>query len=350
MKLISAILALILLLVACQKNPTANYWSKSPTEYTWTSDTLEISGVDQTLMSAIWGNSPNNIFVTGFNSSSRASVFIFDGKSWSEIASQGGAVTDSISIEAVYGFSGHDVWFGGANLYLDTTPTSEIEKDSAVVLHYNGIAWQRIPINGRGEGGVSIASIWGANPSDIWFAGYSAEIYHWNGSSVKRILLPENIDIPYPGSRSTPSWVTGIGGEVVYFSIARFELDYRRNELWRLTNNKWKKLTEPDIKLRQIWMSPDRTLYRWGSLLEIFDGSDWTRTRLPGLSGVSGPGDNALIAPDWRGRVYSYKYEVLQEIEALRLEDLDYSAVWYDGFEAFVLAWQNGKTVVFHGK
>jgi len=349
MKLITAILSLILLLVACQKNPTANYWSKSPTEYTWTSDTLEISGVDQILMSAIWGNSPNSIFVTGISSSPRATVFHFDGNNWSEIASQGGAVTDSVSLRAVFGFSGNDVWFGGENLYVETTQISEVEKDSAIILHYNGVGWERIPIYGRGEGGLNIANIWGSNPSDIWFAGYSADIYRWNGSSIERVHLPDEIS----STRSYANWVTGNSGKEVYFSLATYELNYRRNQLWRFANSTWEKLTEPDIKLLQIWMSPDNTLFKRGgagSFLEYFDGSNWVYAGLPASSGVTGPGDNFLMAFDWRGRVYSYKYKDRQEIEALRLDGIEYKAIWYDGFEAFLLAWQDGKSIVFHGK
>lgn len=343
-------LLIALALTGCQSSPTEGNDFKSPRDYTWTADTLQFEEGWQTLMSSIWGSSAQDIYITGWNSSSSGSIYHFDGVQWEVAPFHEGAIDGAIHLKAVYGFGPNDVWFGGEEFYTDFSQSPAVDRDTAVVIHFNGVSWEQMTIHGRGERGVNIANIWGASPSDVWFAGYNAEVYHWNGDSIYRVPFSENIET---GEGSMANWVTGNSSEEAYFTVGRRETGFPQSQLWRYANNTWEKLTEPGNDFNHIWMSPDNTLFAVGGDQRYFNGSDWTYTGFHSSYGINGPGDDNLMVNNPRDkRVYHHDGIDWQEIEELHFTDLSYvnDGIWYDGKEAFVVGWLGSKTVVFHGK
>jgi hypothetical protein len=80
------------------------------TRFNGTNWTGESSGVTETL-TAVWGDADDNYWVVGWN----AVILHYNGTEWQRIPI---GFSDDVGFEAVWGSGGNDVWIGGDNEYL----------------------------------------------------------------------------------------------------------------------------------------------------------------------------------------------------------------------------------------
>jgi hypothetical protein len=105
----------------------------------------------------VYGLSSSDVWASGVAVNNVGTLLHWDGTAWSLVS---GATTD---IDSVWASSSTDVWFTG----------------STVVLHWNGSAVSTVQTSFTG----ALLSVSGTGPSDVYVAGESANVHHWNGSS-----------------------------------------------------------------------------------------------------------------------------------------------------------------------
>jgi hypothetical protein len=345
----SVILLLFLFAAILQpgcSDPQSPSQKTPPTEYVWSADTLTNEFGDQITMRSIWGDSPDNIWLTGHSSYSKYEIYHFDGIEWKNIESFPPPELGAMAPRCVYGFSNGDVWFGGYQRAYDL--------DTAIIARYRDGNWANVPIMRRGKIGYSINNIWGRSPDDVWFAGVDDELYHWDGEKIKRIIVPiEHIFKPGTKNYSYVSGSTTTGK--IYFSTTKYwnyngEIIANYSMLLSyVPGGEWKIEIPGGAIITSIWMSSGDKLYAEASPLFYYNGSGgWTYVFEYGR-GVHGPADNDLITFD--DKVYYWDGKNGALIDTLTQPNVFYKCLWYDGKEAFVVGTiDNWKTIVFHGR
>jgi hypothetical protein len=91
--------------------------------------------------------------------------------------------------------------------------------DSGTILHYNGKSWIGVP-SGTTQ---SIRGIWGSGPSDLWAAGGQGTILHWNGTAWTGQPGVPTIDIRgIWGSGPKDVWTAGKQGFILHYDGQNF--------------------------------------------------------------------------------------------------------------------------------
>ena len=81
------------------------------------------------------------------------------------------------SISGLWGSAADDVWAVGWT--FDATPIFDLGSGRALVLHWNGLAWDRIP--STWPWATSLSGVWGSRSDDVWAVGAGSDIVHWDG-------------------------------------------------------------------------------------------------------------------------------------------------------------------------
>lgn len=354
MKIMAIFIILILAFFGACQHPTDDGMPqfKSPRNMIWAVDTLYPGDGFQFLPEDIWGSSPQDVFVVGYNTN--RDIFHYDGEEWETLAfhvRHGGTIPGAVNLNTVFGFSAGDVWFGGEESYYTTGLD---EADSAIIVHYDGTVFSKIPIQGRTEKGYDIYNIWGSDPENVWFAGTNGEIYHWDGAHIGKVELPLAV-LSLPDDKLY-TWVTGNSRDntVVYF-LSRPGLPTYKNRVgffyYYSPDNSWQKITDTEVECNGCgnpWMSPEGTLY--------FDGLyKWENSQPVYLTSgayVYGTSDNNLILRlSWGYAPEHYNGADWQEIEALKGVDLLFTGTWMNEQEVFFtgLPSSGNAWYVYHG-
>src|SRR6185295_17967025 len=111
-------------------------------------------------------------------------LFHWNGDTWTEHPEFSGIG----AVEALWGFSGHDIWAVGGF-------------EGGPALHFDGQAWTSVPVTGPGLS-QSLAAIWGACPNDLWTVGFAdftqsandfrPTVFHWDGAAWTGVDAPSN--------------------------------------------------------------------------------------------------------------------------------------------------------------
>lgn len=126
---------------------------------------------------SIWGSSAKNIFVSGDS----GVILHYDGSSWN---SESGSTSENLF--GISGISAYDVITVGNNedLYLNT---------AGVIFQYNGKSWNTMTAKTT----ASLLSVWGSSGNNIFAAGTSGTILHFDGSNWHAVNNPRLMDRNY---------------------------------------------------------------------------------------------------------------------------------------------------------
>ncbi len=343
-----AILAVLVHVGGCKKDPVGPPPPKNPREYTWTVDTLAYPGSLQTLMRHVWGSSSSNIYICGWNDRGFGRMYHFNGQTWTNVrllVTEGGPLNWVGDFGGITGFSSGSIYAVGI-----------LGSSASFLIHFNGSQWREITVpNGRG-----LLTIFGRSPSEIWIGGLEGYLARYDGNQFARDSLRYTFDSTrmniqvnqITGDNSAAHLVLSASPDTLFNPIFYF---YERSGLqWEIRDSSY--------EFARIFIDPAGTVYRYGyDGVQRRQGSSWVST----LSGVT-VGRNGMAAssssnmfvagnagPSPAGRVYHYNGTDWFEYAQLRLANVSFQAVWTDGREAFVIGWTSGspmKTVVLHGK
>jgi hypothetical protein len=116
-------------------------------------------------LNAVWGTRPDDVFAVGGVDGGPGYVILhYDGSSWSSMAADDSR--RSVLLD-VWGTSGSNVYAVGA--YRDAA-----EQSHAIVLHFDGVAWEEVPV------GIDefLWSTWSGAPDDYYVAGPDDTLVH----------------------------------------------------------------------------------------------------------------------------------------------------------------------------
>jgi hypothetical protein len=143
--------------------------------------------------------SPRNAWAVGwtgtgpdFGGTSRALIEHWNGKAWTRVPSPGNAPGVRTILNAVAATSYRNVWAAGS--------THQGSANKAFIVHWNGTAWNRV-LAPTPVPGVSLLGVTATSPRDAWVVGQTAHknacgpqcatvIEHWNGSSWALVPSP----------------------------------------------------------------------------------------------------------------------------------------------------------------
>jgi hypothetical protein len=203
----------------------------------------------------VWGSSASDVYMANW-----VGMWHFDGARW--------AIVPELEWHGtldVHGFGAGDVWAVG---------------QAGRILHYDGHAW-----TGRRYDGDSVYAeplgvwevparnlylwgVWGSAPNDVFVAGDSGTVVHWNGSAWT---------IMSTGTREGLRRVWGTSGSDVYVSGDA-------GTLLHYDGTAWSRVAVPATeRLERIWGSSAGDVYVGGAgaTLLHYDGSRWSRVTIP---------------------------------------------------------------------
>jgi hypothetical protein len=187
-------------------NPLRKIWGSSPNDvYAFDGYSAEMihwdgrawsvsNNAPPGVVKSLWGSSAQDIWATG-----ESGVFHYDGKLWSPVAV-------SPFRSGVWGRAANDVWFLGA----------------ASVTHFDGASFQ---VHQPGFF-LSVDSVWGPSPTDLWFTSSRGFITHFDGSTWSNLAMGNEIAFPTLRGAGHTTWMLGLNAGQS-FSVANAVL-YRR--------------------------------------------------------------------------------------------------------------------------
>jgi hypothetical protein len=151
-------------------------------------------------------------------------IFGFDRGHWQPQSYDCGAL--SCSLDAISARSGKDAWVVGS--YVTATGTG-----GPLALHWTGHRWQNVPLPYVRDG--YLTGVFGVSVTNAWAVGAVFQtstmlLYHWNGKSWRRMVVPKGLTVPYLGVNTSIAgdqaghlWIYGFGRmNVDHASYLRF--------------------------------------------------------------------------------------------------------------------------------
>jgi hypothetical protein len=186
-----------LIVIAFQscKSPTGPVNNSYPgrRDYTWTVDTI----LTDSFVGRMWGDSPDNIWVTVSGSVSGKNIFRFDGNTWNYVTNH------IFQPNAVFGFGKNKILVGGEN---------------GTIWRYNGNSWNfEASLNVIPNRYIEFENIRGESPNDIYAVGAYADdnqynnngvLVHYNGSTweINNNIKPKNLLYQIYNITGTPDY------------------------------------------------------------------------------------------------------------------------------------------------
>lgn len=351
---LSVVLTLLVCVLYGCNDKAVDVAAKNPRNFVWTIDTLSYPGSSQTLMSCIWGSSPNDVYVGGHNERGYGKMYHFDGQKWRPVDLALGA----IEIDDLFGFGSGNVWGVGDLTFANPNPPPNI-LDSSLAIRYDGKAWQGLNFVRQRQ----LVSIWGSAPNDIWMGGINGTLFHFDGTSVTKdsvpFFIPKDADPFYcfysiSGGPNSDAYILlyapyqGRGGE-------RYYTFHHQSSGWELIDSTFSSYR------RKIWMSPSGSLFAIGGGVFKKAPAGWQNLQMAGLTslGISGVSDSDIFvvgmsaAGGTLGEVYHYNGTDWYQFKNLELQNVEFMGVWTDGSEVFVVGWSLSSTqttIILHGK
>lgn len=317
-------------------------------DYTWTIDTLAYPGSFQTLMRNIWASSPTNVHVVGHNDQpGPGTMFRYDGTSWKTTRfhiADGGTVSGPVSLSAIYGFGPNDIYAVGQRIYDNPTPPPNF-LDSSLIIHFDGVKWSEMKIDKKNR----LNCIWGGSSTSILAGGGYGTLYYYNGS----MWAKKNFD----SSESIVN-ISGLSNTEYYASTVVEYADSLRCNLLKFSGTNWNKIDSfTVIFTNMVWkfghslyQTPTGILYSSGYGVYKKDGNSWQMLFYNEYPlHLGGSSDQNIFAVGDFGRIYHWNgvdWKRLVEIEL----NIQFTSVWTNNVETFIVGNNGYKTFIIHGK
>ncbi len=160
----AATIYLLTILISCNNGPTESEPQPGRRDYVWTVDTLNMP---MNFIGAVWGSSPNDVWVVGAGGDSKDRLLHYDGAKWITYKNEPILCAGN----TLFGFSANNIWMGGDN--------------NGRIWHYDGTRWsENYRYIVEGSHNVSIYNIWGPQPNDVYACGIISYIV--NGKDLWR--------------------------------------------------------------------------------------------------------------------------------------------------------------------
>lgn len=353
-KIIALLFLLVLILNSCGESGTdPNKQLKSPFEMIWTADTIAYEGSAQTLMTSMWASSPNDVWIVGHNDRSLGEVYHFNGSNWKEIDPTNDVTRSAKSLHKVMGLNSSNVWIVGQR-------DAYIRKD--IIINWNGTKWKEHNLNLQ----VRPISLFVNKSNDIWIGCDSAVVLHYDGVKWERDIPKLNIP------QESVYFINGIvvRDNIIYLNVAVFNVKIRKDIFyfikgtfnnWTVVDSMYQENPSSIIKWGDWGLSlgKDNNVYSFGKFgVWEFINNIWSHI-IPinyTMQNVFALNENYKIAVGVYGMVWFHNGTQWQQLTRFFTPngDIHIYDAWTDGHEIFLLgnttgAWPQ-KTIVWRGK
>jgi hypothetical protein len=358
---ISFCTALILFQSGCKNNPV-DAPIKNPREYTWTIDTIAYPGSFQTSMRDIWGSSSKDVYVVGHNDQNRGAMWHFDGSKWSDVKLsilQGGTIEGAMDLRALVGLRSNSVFAVGERIYSNPSPPPNF-LDTSRIIHFNGLQWLEEPLS-RSKGLWSISA---TRQDLLWCCGDGGALYKYEGGLWQKdsvqLSIPLGADYTLWDIKGNPLFdETYMLGYIHQNEFARTKYYFftRRMGRWNLTDSLIVEPGHVEVKFGEsgLWVSPEGTLYSYGSGIFRWTGSSWLKVLSPRafVEKMIGTGEKNIFVVGDLGEILQYNGVDWYEFTNLGFADITYTCAWTDGSDVFFVGFTSSypqKTIIIHGR
>jgi hypothetical protein len=279
-----------------QPSPRYGIW-----HYDGSGWTEQVSRVD-TVFNALWGFSATDVYAVGGRTANGSphpgAVLHYDGSRWSDVSAP--AVSDGSSdFTAVWGSSPQDIFVAG-----------RAETGAGLVGHFDGHTWSQMTISDPASGcpspgclvpgGVKtgVSDLSGTSSTDVWVIGnrpiYDCEtcwdatgtVSHSDGSSWTNLREHDYVTfLAIWASAPNDAWILGMDGDFPYL----YHSDGTSLTLNRAVSDKYP-------HLRDLWGSSPSDVYAVGpQVLLHYDGSSWIKISSEGGNRVWGTSRNDVF-------------------------------------------------------
>jgi hypothetical protein len=359
----SALVLVVILLVfsSCKHNPV-DAPLKNPREYAWTIDTLAYPESYQTKMRDIWGSSPRDVYVVGHTDRSMGVMWHFDGTKWADVklnVVQGGNLAGAMDLSAIVGISPSNIVCVGEHIFNNYTPPPNF-LDSSLIIRFDGHQW----VEEKTSRGRVLWSLAAPGQNDIWTCGRAGTLYHFDGTSWKNdtvpLVAPAGADYSLWSITSNPvsheSYMIAYIDQIVPSRITRYFFE-NKGQRWVLLDSSamGAGLYENKFGESGLWMSPNGTLYSYGSNIFRWTGTSWLKVfnTTSVVAKMAGTTDGNIFAVGDFGEVLHFDGNDWYQFSNINYPDINYASAWTDGTEVFLVGFTSSfpqKTIIVHGK
>lgn len=153
---------------------------------------------------AMWGSSPEDIWIVGMAEYGKSAAVHWDGNRWRP--GTGAVVGQSLlhTLTAVWGRAPADVWAAGPG---------------GAIVHWDGTTWTQTPSHTT----ESLHGIWGLADGSVWAVGNKETLIRWNGTEwgavagAQPAARPMTAHLNVLWGNATKLWTAGTFGRLLWY-------------------------------------------------------------------------------------------------------------------------------------
>ena len=363
--IILTVVTIITVFYSCKDNPVNPPPVKSPRDYTWIIDTLNIPDAFQNLMRSMYAANAEDIYLIGHNSGSQiysgnGQMWHYNGKKWSVVDLRK-YVTCAGFLYGIHGTSSNNIWAVG-----EDCKNYKYKYRIPLILQYNGVTWKKHLIKQKNGlyGPLShneIYSVFVESETNVWACGAGGLVYHYDGNNWDI----DTLNIPLAKNKERFELVKIVGNKNNKYILSnyseswdattRYYIFHYKNDQWAVIDSFAERPYYHPFGVTDLYYSSFGELYSVGP--EVYKReNNWETITLDHYTwiwGISDYGKDNMIAVGTY-RAFHYNGSDWAEIKALTDENISYQCVWMDSKNVFVVGNttidNTGKTIVWHGK
>jgi hypothetical protein len=310
-------------------------------------------------MRSVWGSSPNDVYVTGHNSTPGGDLWHFNGNTWEEIDLKQKLAIYPANLQKVFGFSSKEVWVVGNQGIWDSNIQSMV--NTPLLARFDGAVWREFRLNlFDKERSSSLLGIHGDRPNNVWVCGPYGMIARFDGNTwTQDTIRIANIDLRYFEIMS----VSVYQGEV--YCIGQYMLPdvFTRYFTIKGTIKNWQ-IIDSFLGNEKERFGYANLYTNYGKIYSILPNvyewvnEQWVeRIKFSGIYtaiNMSGTGEENILITGYNG-LFHWDGIELKEIPLPGFQayyDVVWD-VWYDGQEAFAVGYSydnQSMSFIWHGK
>ena len=274
LKLILTSISFFIIYSSCKDNPVKpkeEYIEPGRRDYVWTVDTIDGHELH---LSRLWGSSPNNVWIIGWEGYEGKKIWYYNGTEWKPVC------PPEINPWVIYGFNESNVLIGaGAHIW-----------------RYNGNVWKKeftAPFEEiDGEQKYVEFDDFKGEPGNTWAVGYTATnqgknvygvIYHYDGSkwSKKFITKENNVSFfrIFFTEQKDKFFIFGrkhdYNSHQDYSTIFEYNVGKELKEIYSSPENHYERCEIDEVN-KQLFFRMNHKIYKYknGQFIEYIDISD----------------------------------------------------------------------------
>ncbi len=277
-------------------HPLAEHWDGTA----WSVAPTPSGGSGESVFNGLAALSSSDVWAVGWHGPTGLAEH-WDGSRWQVVPGPSVAGGDNLNLIDVGAIGPADVWAVGTYRRAATVV--------ALAEHWNGTAWQLVPVQNPGTNGNALLAIAGAGAHDVWAVGYKRGtgpyrplVEHWDGSqwsAVTAAVPPQKEDAVLTGVATLAGAGAWAVGYQVVQGVTRSLVEHWNGTSWSIVRSDDRQRVAilravVPISPTDIWavgVAHDDGAGMLQPLIEHSDGATWSSVLSPRL-----PSDGELFA------------------------------------------------------